>query len=167
MTDIPALLADFEQKLSAATDPTSPYDALYTLVDGLIGVRLFTFMTLDNENQLARRNYTSNPEAYPVSGTKPIAWNDWSEQVIKGREYFIGNTPADVAAAFFDHELIASLGCGSAVNMPVIVGDAVIGTLNLLHAEGHFTPERVDLLRRHVSLPAMAAYLTSAYLSKT
>jgi hypothetical protein len=69
-------------------------------------------------------------------------------------------TPAEIAAHLFDHELIASLGCGSCVNMPVAVGGKVLGTVNLLNPAGHLTPERRQRLD-HLQVPAMAAFLAA------
>ena len=59
--------------------------------------------------------------------------------------------------AFYDWELILSLGCESCLNMPVRWRGQTLGTLNLLHAAGHYT--EADLpgvaLLAHLALPAL------------
>ena len=64
---------------------------------------------------------------------------------------------------FPDHAKIWSLGCGSVINTPVIVADQMLGTVNLLHEEQYYTPQRVadaGLL----ALPAKAAFLAVGHL---
>jgi len=46
-------------------------------------------------------------------------------------------------AVFFDHALIASLGCDSVLNLPVVHGECVLGTLNLLHEADWYGEEDI------------------------
>lgn len=107
------------------------------------GGRLFTVTVLDRAAGLARRCYTSHPDAYPVSGTKPMAQGAWTERVIERGEVFVANTVAEFAPYFGDHALIESLGCAAALNIPVPRGGAVIGTVNVLDREGAFPEAEV------------------------
>jgi len=165
MTDFTGALAEFDRGLSQATTADAPFAALQALTDAVIGVKLFTFMTADMEKNVASRTYTSHPVDYPVSGTKPIHYDRWFETVHKQREAFVANTLADIATVFADYELIGQLGCGSVINLPVVIGDTLVGTVNILHEEHHYTPERVALAWAWLSVPAKAAYLTSRYLA--
>jgi len=114
---------------------------------------LFTVSTQDIAAGLARRAYTSHPVEYPVSGTKPLTRDGWYDHCITGRRTFVANTTPEFARYFFDHALITALGLGSCINMPVADGPHVLGTVNLLAQEHHFTPERLtayhDLTARH------------------
>lgn len=125
-----------------ATDALSP-DEVYSNLHGAVGGRLFTATVLDRKAGLARRVYTSHPEVYPVSGTKPMAQGDWTAQVVERGEIFVANTVAEFAIYFPDYALIESLGCGAALNIPIKNGD-VIGTVNILDQPGYFTHERID-----------------------
>ena len=60
---------------------------------------------------------------------------------------------------FPDFELIRSLGCESALNLPVVVAGRVIGTVNLLHEEGYYTDERV------AAAANLLPYATIAFLA--
>jgi hypothetical protein len=150
---------DFTRALSAARDPGAAYDALHRLTDTLFGARLFTVMTVDMDAMLARRAYTSDPESYPTSGTKPVEMNAWFEVVHGRHECFVANTLAEIAEVFPDHALIGSLGCGSVVNLPVILRGDLVATVNALHEEGHYAPDRVASMHRDLTLPALAAVL--------
>jgi len=165
MTDFSGALADFDRALSLASTPDAPFDALLALTRATIGVKLFTFMTADMKTELASRSYTSHPDDYPVSGTKPITYDRWFNTVHKDRECFVANTLADISTVFPDYELIGRLGCGSVINLPVVLGDTLVGTVNMLHEEQHYSPERVEQAKAWLSVPSKAAYLASRWLA--
>ncbi len=108
-----------------------------------LGTRLFTISTLDTAEDVARRAYTSHPVEYPVSGTKPVTRDGWFDHCITGQQTFVANTAPEFAKYFFDHALITSMGLGSCINVPVADAGEVLGTVNLLAEEHHFTPERL------------------------
>lgn len=124
--------------------PEQAFDALWALTRDTVGVKLFTIMTHDGRKGVASRIYSNMPDAYPVSGTKPANETDWSRQVIGEKRIFVANDIEGIAAVFYDHELIQSLGCESVINVPIIVGGEVLGTINCLHEAGYYTPERVE-----------------------
>lgn len=143
--------------------PEAVFAALHRAAQAACGARLFTVTVLDRKAGLARRAYTSHPDDYPVTGTKPMRSDAWSDRVIgKGRS-FVANATAEFAPYFADHALINALGCEAAVNIPVSDGAAVVGTVNVLDRAGHFTPDRVAALEALVAahrpalLTAMAA----------
>ena len=108
-----------------------------------LGTRLFTVTVQDLPAGLARRAYTSHPVEYPLSGTKPLTRDGWYDHCIAGRQTFVANTAPEFARYFFDHALITALGLGACINVPIVGGDAVLGTVNLLAEEQHFTAERL------------------------
>lgn len=126
-----------------------------------LGTRLFTVTKLDEGKALFARVFTSHPVEYPVSGTKPMEKDGWYETTIAGRRTFVANTPPEFAKYFFDHELIVSLGLGSCINVPVVDGTPVLGTVNILAEAGHFTPDRLAAYEALVTeaTPALAAAL--------
>lgn len=133
----------FIEALASKDQPIATFKALERLVNETIGVTLFTLMEIDHDKRVARRNYTNMPKAYPVSGEKPMQHNRWSDQVEVRHETFVANTIEEIADVFPDADLIASLGCGSCMNVPIVVAGRVLGTLNCLNVAGHFTPERI------------------------
>ncbi len=109
-----------------------------------LGTRLFTVTVTDAANEITHRAYTSHPVEYPVSGTKPVTRDGWYDQCIAGRQVFVANTTPEFARYFFDHALISSLGLGSCINVPIFAPNGpVLGTVNLLAEEHHFTAEKL------------------------
>lgn len=78
--------------------------------------------------------------------------------VLARHETFVANTIDAIAEVFFDHALIRSLGCESAINIPVVVAGTVLGTINCLHTAGHYTAERVARAEG-LKLPGAAAFM--------
>lgn len=153
--------SQFAQAIAKAKFADAAFEALQTLTRALVPAKLFTVMTVDMAAELARRAYSSDPANYPVSGTKPITYNSWFDIVHKERRTFVANTIEAIAEVFPDYELIDSLGCQSVVNLPVIVGDTLIATMNILDVAESYTPERVALIEAELSVPAMLACLVA------
>ncbi|MDJ0631463.1 MAG: GAF domain-containing protein [Rhodobacter sp.] len=138
--------------LAACRTAPDLYPALDDALDRLIGHKLFTLMAIDWPQGEAARIYTSIPNDYPVGGRKPLgALTEWGKIVLEGRRHWIARTAEDIRGAFFDHELIARLGCASCLNVPVIDAEApegprVIGTVNMLHEAGHYADEHATMV---------------------
>jgi hypothetical protein len=159
MTTHTEALSRFDAAIATAKSADAAFKALQDLTQATVGAKLFTIMTVDMEAEVARRAYTSDPENYPASGTKPINYGPWFDIVHKERQYFVANTIEDIAKVFFDHELINSLGCQSVINMPIVIGDELIATMNILDVAGYYTPERVQMVCDLLSIPAKLAAL--------
>ena len=130
------------KEVAAAPDLSAALDGALKEV---VGHRLFTLMAIDWDKGEAARTYSSNPEAYPVKGRKPLgAMTAWGAHVLEGKQAWIGRDAGDIRGAFFDHETIAALGCASCLNVPVIDQGRVIGTANLLHEAHWYDPADVD-----------------------
>lgn len=155
MTDLAAALAAPDDQ------PATAFRALQALVQDQIGARLFTITERDPGRDVVWRSWSNMPDAYPVSGEKPIHDDRWSDMVIRRGQPFVANSVEEFADVFPDHERIRSLGCESCLNLPVIVAGEFLGSVNCLHEAGHYTPDRVaaaDALR----LPAAAALMLAS-----
>ena len=161
MTEHFEATARFDAAIANAKGADEAFAALQALTEQTVGVKLFTFMNVDMQAEVARRAYTSDPANYPTSGTKPIRYDSWFDIVHKERRYFVANTIAEIAKVFPDYELIDSLGCQSVVNMPVVLGGELVGTVNMLDVEGYYTPERVADIREVLAVPAKLAALVA------
>ena len=136
-------LIRFTRTVAGAASAADAHRGLCELTEGRIGVRLFTIMTFDRARGQARRIYSNMPDDYPVSGTKDVDSSLWTEHVLDARQTFVANTIEGIAEVFADHELILSLGCESVINVPVVVGGEVLGTINCLHEKGFYDDGRV------------------------
>jgi hypothetical protein len=145
----PALLA------AAAADTTAArLAAIDTGLATLVGHKLFTVLVLNWDAGENQRYYSNQPEAYPIGGAKPITKSSGSE-TLEGRCRFLDDYAA-VTAAFYDHELIRSLGCESCVNVPVRWNGRTIGGLNLLHEAGWYSKSDIPILTAFAALATPA-----------
>lgn len=142
----------------AHRQPEASFEALCEMAGSIVGLKLFTVMTFDPESQLARRAYSNMPEAYPVSGTKQLNRTAWAQHVLEERRTFVANDIEGIAKVFDDHQFIRSLGCESVINVPVVAGGEILGTINCLHEAGFYTDEKVAAAEA-LKLPAAASFL--------
>ena len=150
--------SDFADALATYRSERDVGVALHRLAEATVGVKLFT-MTADNPPKgYVRRVYSSDESAYPVLGTKPIVFDETYRKMTEERFVYVANSVEAMRADFPDLDLIVSLGCGSAINIPIVAGGEMLGSVNLLHEEGWYTPERVAAARL-LAVPAIACFL--------
>jgi GAF domain-containing protein len=141
------MTASIKRLAAALQEPGQPsrlFEAIEAETQSLVGHRLFTVLYVDGQD--VARIYSSNAAAYPVSGRKPMGPTPWGAHVLAGKRPYLGQDAAAIRWAFFDHVLIASLGLGSVINIPVIYDGRAIGTMNLLDAEHHYQEAHVSLV---------------------
>lgn len=141
--------------MSAIPETLGRGDAAVSAIAAEHGALLCTLLRWDAPRELLVRAASSRPDAYPVGGAKHFErpWPAWLQACVgRGSAYAVDGADA-VRDAFFDHELIASLGCTGYVTVPVLADGAVVGVLNGLGPDGWATPERLEALthtaRRH------------------
>ena len=151
-------LQAFGKAVERAAEPETAHRALEEMAQAYVGVKLFTLMTFDRASGLARRCYSNMPDAYPTSGTKTVDEDRWVMRVLDGKRNFVANDIQSIAQVFDDHELIRSLGCESVLNVPIVVGGEVLGTINMLHEAGFYTPEK-EIAAEILKLPGSVCFL--------
>src|SRR6266853_2023945 len=104
---------------------------------------------------------SGEPEAYPVGGRKPVPPTPWARRLFEERQPYIGYTADDIREVFFDHALIASLGCASVLNLPVVHDGRTLGVLNLLHEARWYGEDDVPLGQVFAALAVPAFRLLS------
>ena len=144
----------FVEAISQAQTSNAVWKCLEDLAQSRVGHKLFTVMTVDMTAGLARRAYSNHPVAYPVSGTKPIHRDSWFDIVHGERRSFVANSIQEIATVFPDHDVIKSLGCGAVINLPVVLKNDLVATINLLHEEHFYSPTRVAQTELALAVPA-------------
>jgi transcriptional regulator with GAF, ATPase, and Fis domain len=142
--------------LAATDQPLATFRAVDAALAKAPGHILFTVLVHHRAARQSERFYSNQPEAYPVGGRKPVTDSAWMQRVIHGGQPYIGRTREDIAANFFDHALIHSLGCESILNMPVRWNGQTLGTLNLCHRAGHYDESHLPGVRVIAQLAAPA-----------
>jgi len=151
------------QSVAAALAKTGQPGAAFTALDhamaAALGHKLFTILVHHPSTGESERFYSSQPKAYPVGGRKPFNETFWAKQVLIEHRPFIGRSAADIAAVFFDHALIASLGCDSVMNLPVVHDGRLLGTINVLNEAAWFDDSDIPLglLFAALAIPAYRA----------
>ena len=137
LSDLEALAARFVVELP----PGLLYASVDSLVQEVIGHRLFTLMRVHEATDEVERIYSSNTAAYPIGGRKVKRGTPWSRAVLDRGEVFVARNADEVREAFADHALIASLGIGSIMNVPIAWAGRRLGTMNVSHETGWFTAD--------------------------
>jgi GAF domain-containing protein len=140
MTEIARLLP----LLTQPGQPEAMFKALDEAAQRLVGHQLFTLLFRDGGD--VARCYSSRPSEYPVAGRKAMGSTPWGDLVLQRQQPYLGPDKAGIRWAFFDYELIESMGLGAVINIPVIYDGAVIGTMNVLDAEHAYEEDQIPLL---------------------
>jgi hypothetical protein len=154
-----------ETILAAHADSDQPgatFRAIEAVLAAAPGHILFTILVHHPALRQSERFYSNQPAAYPIGGRKPVTDSAWMQRVILGGSPYIGRTREDIAAHFFDHALIHSLGCESILNMPARWRGQTLGTLNLCHRAGHYTESDLPRVRLAAQLAVPALLMVSA-----
>ena len=141
MTELDACIAALKQP----GPPDALFKAIERAVANTIGVKLFTLLYVAPNRKRVKRLYTNMPKEYPVGGYKEIKSTPWHKRVVEEGRAWVGHDAKDIEWAFFDHKLILSLGCESAMNVPVVYAGRLLGTMNLLDEAGHY--EETDVAK--------------------
>ena len=110
-------LAAVAAAIAAPGQPEAAFRALDSALGAVLGHKLFTVLLHHAGTRESERVYTNQPAAYPVGGRKALRDTAWGRQVLQERRVYIGRDAADIRTDFPDHELIASLGCASIINL--------------------------------------------------
>lgn len=158
-TDIVPHLAAVARATTETGQPQATFAALDAAFAAVLGHKLFTVLLHHADTGESERFYTNQPEAYPVGGRKPLNPTFWTDHVLRGKRAYIGYTAEDIESVFFDHVLIASLGCASVLNVPVVFDGRILGTINLLHEARWYEEADVapGLLLAALAVPAYLA----------
>ena len=136
----------------SADQPGASFRAVDTALAATTGHILFTILVHHPGLKQSERFYSNMPEAYPIGGRKPVTTTPWMQKVMFDGIPYIGYTKSDINEAFYDHDLIVSLGCESVVNRPVRWQGQTLGTLNLLHQAGWYTEADIANVRLFAEL---------------
>jgi transcriptional regulator with GAF, ATPase, and Fis domain len=119
-----------------------------------VGHRYMTALFYDAERDDAERVFSSNPAVFPATGRKSFKQGPIMARVRQtGRPYVAIDREA-LIRDYPDHEKIFAMGCGCLVNLPVVFEGQVIGQINLLHDQGFYTEQKIELAMRLVATQA-------------
>lgn len=145
MKDIIQLAMNVQNSWEAPGQPAAILEAAGEAFEQAVGHRLYTVTRMLAGGREVERIHSTNQDVYPVGGRKPVLPNAFSQRVRGEMKPFLAKTPAGFTPLFPDHETITGLGLGCVMNLPIIFGEAVLGTVNLLDREGAYEERHVEM----------------------
>ena len=146
-------------KALASTDPTTVFGAIDTWAKPVLKQALFTVNRFDAENIAVVRLHSSDPVSYPPGGSKQKRGMPWGEHVLLNRQIYVGEGSDAIRESFDDHAAILGLGLQSVINVPVVLNDVCLGTVNFLMQEARIDDAHVNFARlaAHMAIPGFLA----------
>lgn len=111
----------------------------------LVGHKIFAVYCVSPEPHGIVAMYSSRPAVHPIGSSHPIGTPAWNDLVISRGQPYIGCDTDDLRWAYHDAEYLNGLGCGSALNVPVVVSGETVGMVSLMHEAGWYRDEHVQL----------------------
>ncbi|WP_445657279.1 GAF domain-containing protein [Achromobacter sp. NCFB-sbj8-Ac1-l] len=149
-----------ERLAQAYAEASAP--AAFAAVDAhahaTLGHTLCTINRHDAERMRVVRLYSSNPQVYPPGGSKDKRGTAWGRHVLLERKLFIGEGTDAIREFFNDHDAIRELGLRSVINVPVVYGQACLGTVNFLMPREALSADDIAAARL-AGLLALPAFL--------
>jgi hypothetical protein len=139
MADVSAVIA----RSTESAEAREVYRTVERICAETIGWQLFTVLRYVEAAEAVERLYSSDEKAYPVGGRKPLNKITASHGAMEKGEVFLAATKEEVRKAFFDHELIFSLGITAILNVPIRHAGRRLGTINLCGEEGMYGPPEI------------------------
>jgi hypothetical protein len=133
--------------LQAEKADRETYKAVERLAKETCGWRLLTILKYVEKDAVVERVSSSDEKAYPLGGRKPLDKIATSHGAMEHGGIFLVGTKAQVKEAFFDHELIFSLGITAIMNVPVRHAGRRLGTLNFCGEEGMYGEREMQIGR--------------------
>ncbi len=132
------------------------FDAVGDATLALLGPGLLTINLWRPDSREVVRQWSSDPLAYPVGGSKRKGDTPWARQLLQRLEVFVGEGDAALAEVFDDISTIRALGLRAVVNVPIGERGRCIGTFNYLSPRSAWQADEVQTLRRLAELAAPA-----------
>ena len=123
---------------AAEKDRMTIYRAVERIAAETVGFVFLTTLKYNEAEACVERLHSSNEQAYPVGGRKPLSKIASSHRAMDDGAVFLAGTRQAVKEAFFDHELIFALGSTAILNAPIRFGGRRLGTLNFCGEEGKY-----------------------------
>ncbi len=139
MADVGDLVALIREE----PDHRKVFKAVERIAAETCGWVLLTTLKYDEPRGVVVRVHSSDEKAYPVGGTKPLAKLVSNHAAMAQGEVFHAANRAAVKEAFFDYELIFSLGITAILNAPIRHAGRRLGTLNFSGTEGMYGPQEI------------------------
>lgn len=113
------------------------------------------------------RVYSTMPVTHPVVVKVLFSSTEWADAMIVKKRTLVMDTVEQYRRYYDTWAVLEQAGLRSAVNMPVVVNDTTIGTINLMSsAESYFNPERLAAAKELRAVSALTLMSCSQFQSE-
>ena len=155
-------LAAVARAVAEPGQPEATLKALDAALQDAVGHRLFTVLVINHAAKENQRYYSSRPKEYPVGGAKPLGRTSIVTDAVLAGRCHINRDRDGIKAAFFDHELIYSLGCEGSINVPVRFNGQTLAMFALLDAAGAYGEDDIPTLSAFAAMAVPAVQMIIA-----
>lgn len=140
-------VADVLALSASSLEPLPVFRAVDALAQETVGYRLLTVFRPIEVTAELERVYSSDPATYPIGGRKALAAINRDPELARRGEIFLAATPEEVSRTYPDRALLARLGIGAILNVPVRHGGRWLGTLNCAGETNSYGPQEIAAAR--------------------
>ena len=153
--------ADWREDLAEATrrGPQALFSLLSERLQDEAGFLLLTVLAPDRNGGWLNRLFSSDEENYPLGPADKVEDTAWFRHLFGRGKPVVANDAAEISAWLPDYTDYAAQGYGALANLPIVADRQVIGIVNVMGANGHFTPERLRSMSACLPVAALAVLI--------
>jgi hypothetical protein len=155
-----------DDAVARSGQPKPALECLCASYQATVGCDLFTATLLKRPMQAGRaiksgyRMYSTMMETHPAVVEVPFGNTEWVDAMIVKKHILVMDTVEQYRRYYDACDVLQRAGLHSAVNIPVVVNDAAIGTINLMsRSESYFTGERLAAAKQLHAFSALTMML--------
>lgn len=132
-------------------------DALVALFSSLPSVMDVTMLAVSADQSSVQRIATSNDGMFAKGGGEGLDPADpWCQRIMVEKLPVLANDRAGLAHYLTEAGEIEAAGYGASGSFPIIIGNRVAGTVNILASEGYFSGETTARIEALLPFAALA-----------
>lgn len=146
----------------AASGPTALYDLLAERLKEKPGFDLLTVLAPNDAGDRLIRLYSSNHDQYPLGDADIVQDDAWFRQLFTTKEAVVANDDEEIRQWLPGFVEYVEMGYGSLLNLPIVIAGEAVGIMNVMAAQGHFSPEAVKAIGEQAPLAGLAVLARDA-----
>jgi hypothetical protein len=165
-------LLSMGEAITRSGQPKPALESLCASYEEIVGFDLFTVTLLKQPIEAGQRIesgyrvYSTMMETHPAVVEVPFGNTEWVDAMIVKRRNLVLDTVEEYRRYYDAWAVLQQAGLLSGVNIPIIVNDAAIGTVNLMSiSEGFFNAERLASAKQLNVMSALTLMLCSQFQS--
>jgi hypothetical protein len=163
---------NMDEAIARSGQPKPALESLCASYEQTVGFDLFTVTLIKQPTEAGRRIesgyrvYSTRVETHPAVVEVPFGNSEWVEAMTVKKRILVLDTVEQYRRHYDAWAVLQQAGLLSGVNIPIVVNDAAIGTVNLMSvSEGFFNAERLASAKRLHAVSALTLMLCSQFKS--